>query len=225
MFVKNGSVVGGDLDVLIGFLSSPNNLVDSDISIENYESESESGIETNLISLIKKIIAGFFKNSVEFFGNVIFRGNVTFLGRPQFDKDTAGHALIKAGESEVRINFEREYERVPSVNVNINLTEEVNFDKISKFAVYDLSTKGFKIKLSEATAFDLIFSWIALGVNGESFPEPSIDISGTTSSTESVVLSPTISVNPTPEEASPSGVLTQEEDSLQEYEVLPSQNP
>ncbi len=125
---------------------------------------SDSG---SLVELVANSVKNFFKNLVEFFGNVIFHANVTFLGRPIFNKDTAGHAFIKAGNSDVSVIFGKEYVQNPVVTASVNLVGTIKPDEVPGFAVYDLSTKGFKIKLSKPTAFDLNFSWIALAVNGD----------------------------------------------------------
>lgn len=61
-------------------------------------------------------------------------------------------------------------------------------DEIPIYAVYDLSTKGFKIKLSQAATFDLNFSWTALAVSGENV--------STSGSSDSSSLDPVPTVQP-----------------------------
>jgi hypothetical protein len=144
----------------------------------NYENEAsrsaelaaDSVIKANIFDQINKIMSDLFDKTVEFFGQVIFQADVTFLGRPTFNKDTAGHALIKAGQSEASIAFKKEYSSQPVVNVSVNLVGAVQPDEVPGYAVYDLSTKGFKVKLSRVAAFDLDFSWIALAVDGDNLP-------------------------------------------------------
>lgn len=125
----------------------------------------ESEIETNISDQIKEFLANAFKKTVEFFGNVIFRSDVNFLGRPTFNKDTAGRAFIKAGDNEATVTFEKEYAQKPIVTVSVNLETDVLMDEIPSYAIYDISTEGFKIKLLKVATFDLNFSWIALSVS------------------------------------------------------------
>jgi hypothetical protein len=128
------------------------------------EAASNSG---DLGELVANTVNNFFNRLVEFFGNVIFYADVTFLGRPTFNKDTAGYAVIQTGASEVDIIFNKVYAQNPVVTANVNLVDGVKINEIPMYAVYDISTKGFKIKLSEKTNFELNFSWIALAVNGK----------------------------------------------------------
>ncbi|MFZ2664422.1 MAG: hypothetical protein WAX66_03600 [Patescibacteria group bacterium] len=88
------------------------------------------------------------------------------LGSLEF-KDTAGHAVIKAGNREVSVIFDKEYATKPVVTAIPNLVDDVNMDEIPSYAIYNLSTKGFEIKMSEETTFDLDFSWIALSGQGD----------------------------------------------------------
>lgn len=120
----------------------------------------------DLASTITQALNNWAQNLVEFFNNVIFHADVTFLGRPTFNKDTAGHATISAGGVEVAINFAKENTYMPVVTATVNVTGGTNLDNIPSYAVSDITTKGFKIKLSRAVGFDLNFSWIALAING-----------------------------------------------------------
>src|SRR5207249_4556352 len=75
----------------------------------------------------------------EFFDNVVFHIDVRFEGRPAFNKDTAGHAVIKAGCNEVTITFEKEYANFPVVTASVNAANGVAEDEIQGSAVYDVS--------------------------------------------------------------------------------------
>jgi len=165
-------------------------------------------------------INDFLKNLVEFFNNVIFHADVTFLGRPIFNKDTAGHAFIKAGDNEVSIVFEKEYAKKPVVTVSVNLLKDTP-DEIPIYAVYDLSTQGFKIKLSKTASSDFYFSWIALATNGDDpvkeeptltitlSPTPQIQALTPTPTVMQIPTStPTPITEPTPLPASPSAQLS-----------------
>ncbi len=119
---------------------------------------------------IAQRIASIFKNAVEFFGKVIFRGDIIFAGRPVFNKDLAGFAHIKSDQNEVEIKFEKEYANLPVVTASINLVGGVDINDIPGYAIYDLSTKSFKIKMARNAGFDLRFSWVALAVDGAVSP-------------------------------------------------------
>ncbi len=123
--------------------------------------------QASILSLVTEAIAKVFTNIVEFFGNVIFHADVTFLGHATFNKDTAGHAFIKAGETESHIVFEKEYDKNPVVTANVNIVGAINPSEVPTLLVYDVTTKGFTIKLAKSVAFDLSFSWTAFAVIGE----------------------------------------------------------
>lgn len=162
IFIKNGSSMGSDIDdanmgddVLTQLLNESNRKL-SDLA------KIDSVVETNRVNQIAQVVSDVFKNTLEFFGNVIFHADVAFLGRPSFNKDTAGHALVKAGSNEVRIDFEKKYAQNPVVTASLNLGDDVQADEIPPYAVYDVSTEGFTIKLAKPIQDDLVFSWIAL---------------------------------------------------------------
>lgn len=92
------------------------------------------------------MIAAIYNTTAEFFNNVIFHSDVVFLGRPIFNQDTAGFAYIGSGQNEVLVNFDKEYVSVPVVTANVNLVGAINVADIPSYAIYDPSTKGFKIK-------------------------------------------------------------------------------
>ncbi len=136
-------------------------------NVEKIATSSASLIEGNILNRVIQIITDLFKNSVEFLGSVVFHSDITFLGRPTFNKDTAGYALIKAGSREVNISFEKAYTKKPVITVSLSLSEGVKLDDLPLFAVYESSSQGFKIRLSRATISDLQFSWIAIEAAGE----------------------------------------------------------
>lgn len=112
---------------------------------------------------------------VDFVQNVIFRGDVEFVGRPTFNKDTGGYAAIKEGEKQVRISFEKEYSETPIVTANSiwdiseeNLSalthREIYLLQKQDFVIAAVTSKGFTILLEEPAVVDLKFSWTALAV-------------------------------------------------------------
>lgn len=168
------------------------------VSTSSAEPTDKGVVETNILSLIAKAVSDIYKNTSEFLGKIIFRGDVNFAGTPTFNSDTVGRALIKQGAEEVEIIFKKEYVGVPVVNVNINLVGAIKPDEVPKFGVYDVTTKGFKIKLNQVAGSDLSFSWIALTVDGDNV-STSGDVSATsTPAPTTSPSSPSPSVEPSP---------------------------
>lgn len=159
--------------------------------------------QINITEQLTKIISDLFNKSLEFFGSIIFHSDVVFLGRPVFNKDTAGHALIKQGDGEVSIEFSHEYARQPVVSISVMLTGETKQEEIPEFAVFDLSTKGFKIKLSRTAPVDMNFSWIALAGN-------EVNISTSVPATPAASAEPTPEISPSPTATESADIITPE---------------
>lgn len=123
-------------------------------------------LSENLAVLEKTIVDTIFEKLVEFWHAVIFHTDVTFLGRPTFNSDTAGHAIIKADTDEVIIIFDKAYTKKPVVTASINLTNNDDNSEIPAYAIYGLTTKGFSVKLAKTATSDLDFSWVALSSQG-----------------------------------------------------------
>ena len=136
-----------------------------------------------------------FKGETIFEKLVSFFGDIVFTGRPTFNRDTAGFALIKKGQRLVKVEFEKEYKEIPVVNINRvweveNSTLSV-IDKLdgffmpkSEFVIAGLTPKGFTIVLEEPAVTDFKFSWTALAVKDtktfESSPSATLEKSNTT---------------------------------------------
>ena len=152
-----------------------------------------------------------FEKLVTFIGNIIFKGDISFEGRPTFNKDTAGFALIKKGERKVDVVFEKEYAQSPVVTVNA--IWEVDKDTLDiatktpqyflakpEFVIANLTTKGFSIITDVPTVSDLKLSWVAIAVKDAKTFESSGSSTlinqntSSTASTISISLTPTISV-------------------------------
>jgi hypothetical protein len=120
----------------------------------------------------------------DFFGTVIFHGDVAFQGRPTFNNDTAGVVVVKKGEEKVEVTFEKEYDHAPVVSANIILdqitkapdqsdedqqkaqseVEQKMLQSGIKYVVTRRTAKGFTILLSKPLEDDTTFSWTALAV-------------------------------------------------------------
>ncbi len=131
-----------------------------------------------------------FTQYVHFLGTIVTERPIYYK-----DKDVAGYAIIKAGDTQVRITFHRAYPNTPIINVTA-------MDKYSKYYVTDVSKNGFTIKLRRAGNQDAKFSWQATYVKdavtfssqGSSTPAPTSTPTPTPTSTPT----PTPTNTPTP---------------------------
>ncbi|PIT92769.1 MAG: hypothetical protein COU08_00775 [Candidatus Harrisonbacteria bacterium CG10_big_fil_rev_8_21_14_0_10_42_17] len=105
---------------------------------------------------------------------VRFIGDVEF-GRPYFNHDTAGFAIVRAGERSVAVTFTEEYLAQPVVTATIALEtqdnvedlatlEEAIFQNDVRYLVTKKDVRGFSILLNKPVPFDIGFSWVALAV-------------------------------------------------------------
>jgi hypothetical protein len=110
-----------------------------------------------------------------FFGDVVFKGNVNFEGRPTFNSDVAGLAVIDKGNDFVEVKFNNEYENIPIVTATISLNKDAD-NQAQKNLEEDIlkgnfsyiitrkTTKGFIIRLNKEAISDITFSWVAISV-------------------------------------------------------------
>lgn len=136
--------------------------------------------------------------------NTNMLSDLTFIGRPYFNSDTAGFAKIVQDDRYVDIVFDRPYLEQPTVVVNITqeqddqLLEEINqqvidasnaiddarvellFGSDVQYLVTRKSANSFRIILNKPAPQDITFSWIALAVKkprlvvSENLPEDSL---------------------------------------------------
>ena len=160
------------------------------------------------------------QNLATFLGNVIFKGDVLFAGRPTFNSDSAGFAVIRKGGDRVDIVFEKEYEKSPVVTASISLTEDsvatesAVMNQGVSFIVSRRSTKGFSIILDKKADSDITFSWSALSIKDPHvFESRAIEVTPTSAPSQVLGASSQEkeSVTPAPTESPvPSIVQTQE---------------
>lgn len=131
-------------------------------------------------------------SSVEDYINLV--SNLIFIGRPYFNNDTGGFAVIQAGQKKVQITFETQYLEQPVVSAEITLDEDERLsletdpqtlavilseqeqliqeilDSGIRYFVVNKSTSGFWIILNKPAEQDIKFSWVALAVkNAKTF--------------------------------------------------------
>lgn len=160
---------------------------------------SSSEIFTDRVNAISEIITpSMFAGALDVSGSALFQGGLIvnsigssgdilsilsdtiFIGRPYFNADTAGFAVMASSTLSVAIAFEREYLEQPVVNASISFEaveiassteniatstlEEILFANNISYVITAKSTKGFTILLNKPAPIDINFSWIALAV-------------------------------------------------------------
>ncbi len=101
---------------------------------------------------------------------VTFNSDTFFFGRPYFNSDTGGFAVIKQGQQEVEITFDKEYLGQPVVAATIAFESNQDSNAAAvlnnqlSFVVAGKTTNGFIIRLSRGAPVDVPFSWIALAI-------------------------------------------------------------
>ncbi len=130
--------------------------------------------------------------------------DVWFVGRPYFNADTAGFAMVKEGAESVDVVFDKDYLEQPIVNANISieasdsLTADTILNSNIKYVVTNKSTKGFTIKLNGASPGDLRFSWIAFAVRSAKVFNSKALVTSTPTPEATPEVTPTPSDLPTP---------------------------
>ncbi len=126
-------------------------------------------------------------------GLVKVNGDLDVTGRVSLeDKDAAGLAVIKAGDTQVTVTFNRAYSEVPVITAT---ADNANI----KFGIKNKSITGFTIYLAQPAASDEQLSWIALQVkNAQTFQSGVVAGVSTSSATVSSTPTPTPSAIPTP---------------------------
>ncbi|HZE87692.1 MAG TPA: hypothetical protein VE090_05840, partial [Methylomirabilota bacterium] len=161
-----------------------------------------NGLFEGIVTIVDTLTTNnFIVNHVaDFFGNVVFHGDVSIQGRPTFTRDTGGFAVIKKGSDRVQVTFSKEYEQIPVVNASISFEardedakkqEEIEKSILSSntnFIITDRSTKGFAILLAKPSEQDMTFSWVAIAVDKPIVFQSSLPLP-----------TPTISPTPSPE--------------------------
>ncbi len=110
-----------------------------------------------------------------FFGNVLFKKDVSIEGRTTFNSDTAGFAIVNKGSDSVEVVFDSEYTNNPIITASIALEKQTDSASQKQledavlngnisYIITNRSTKGFTIRLNKAAGEDIIFSWVALSI-------------------------------------------------------------
>jgi hypothetical protein len=97
--------------------------------------------------------------------------DVNFIGRPYFNSDTGGLAIIQQGALQVDVSFDKPYVNAPVVNASLSLDASSSDAQVQEilgasvgYAVTHRSQNGFSIMLSKPAPEPMTFSWIALAI-------------------------------------------------------------
>jgi hypothetical protein len=139
-----------------------------------------NGLFENVLHVVTTLMTNnFIVNGIaEFFGNVLFHGDVAFEHAPTFTQDTAGYAVIHKGDSSVTVAFSSPRIVTPVVNATRvafmpSVTPGSSVDPLEglqqmingssyTYIVTNVSATGFTILLSKPAENDMAFSWNAL---------------------------------------------------------------
>ena len=100
------------------------------------------------------------------FGSSFFKGKVDFASRLTYhDKDSAGHAAIYRGQTQVEVKFDKSYDQTPVVSVT-----PLNF---VRFKIINKTRDGFTIQVQDEVADKVEFDWMAVNlVDPKTFESP-----------------------------------------------------
>ena len=178
--------ITGIQDTLAAFASTTSNL---SVSIDDLKSrvarlEAQGGVDLSQALHLNgaltvqgqtTLTGGLKVDSIGSIGNeLVFLNDVVF-GRPYFNADTGGFALVHAGDRTVDVVFDREYAAQPVVNASISIEDTTDatarqvledsiFTNDIRFLITKKSTRGFTILLNKLAGQDIYFSWIALAI-------------------------------------------------------------
>lgn len=143
------------------------------------------GVETLRVSGAATLAGGLHVDQITAIGDLLMiQSDVAFIGRPYFDNDTGGFAVIAAGTQGIRVVFDHPYLEQPVVNATPSFetseaTEGVTkeqaqaeldrqiqtlFQQDIRFLIVDKDETGFTLLLNKTTPYDLKFSWMALAI-------------------------------------------------------------
>ena len=94
-----------------------------------------------------------------------------FFGRPYFNSDTGGFAVVSTGAKSVDVVFEKQYIDRPVVNATIVFdadspegSADSAFLNDVKYAVTNSTVDGFTISLNRSAPADIQFNWMAIAI-------------------------------------------------------------
>lgn len=152
-----------------------NKSVSDTTSSEPDDLDSTFQVSENVISFLKEVlfsVKATFEKAVTFLSDATFKGNVKFEGGIEesghvISGNEAGAVKIKKGEGSVEVNFAKAFAEDPIV-----IASPVGQN--TAYAVEEINSKGFKIKLLEEAKEEIKFNWIAQ-MSTKGFSESEVD--------------------------------------------------
>lgn len=177
-FVKNGSYKGNLAELFDLYATSTGDISKEILSKMEAEAVTVSAsdiftdrLAAGLEMITPKItVRGLTVEKIGSVGNIIeMLNDVNFFGRPYFNSDTGGFAIIPQGQKKVDIIFDKEYLNQPVVNATISFNEDENngdsfFVSDTKYIVTKKSARGFTITLNKDATTDIRLSWTAFAI-------------------------------------------------------------
>lgn len=177
LFAANTTALN-DLTTRVTALEAPEAVADTGLNVAG--NFSVSGITTFGGML--------YVNAIGSIGDLLsFIGDIRFIGTPYFNSDTAGFAVIHAGDTSVDVSFVQAYRNQPIVQANVSFelpaddasrtaeesaalmarlvdAQTTYLTSNTRYVVTNKSVNGFTIVLNAPAATDLPFSWTAFAV-------------------------------------------------------------
>ncbi len=100
-----------------------------------------------------------FKEMVRFEKDAQFDGNVAVKGQITLNSDTAGTAVVKAGETSVKVKFSKPKTTKPVISLTLG------DGKFAQYSYKNVTEEEFEIILASPALEDMALSWIALSAD------------------------------------------------------------
>ena len=166
-------VSGSSDQILATLLSNEATLSSIPSSAELLTGRIAAGIEIITPSITSKGLT--IDNITALNDTISFQSDVAFIGRPYFNKDTGGFAVIHTGDSSVHVAFEKAYIATPVVQASVTFDELADpiaqaqaetdyFASGAQLIVTRKSLSGFTIMLNAPATKDLKINWLALAI-------------------------------------------------------------
>ncbi|TSC60306.1 MAG: Cell wall surface anchor family protein [Parcubacteria group bacterium LiPW_15] len=194
LFIENGQYTNGSSTVfseidfaknILGELISRSSSTDSSAANINRSEVFVDRLSAGLEIITPQIYAkGLLVDRIDAMDTAIsFMNDAIFFGRPYFNSDTGGFAVVSTGARSVDIVFEKQYMDEPVVNATMvfdadspeNSADNAFLNEV-KYAVTNSTAKGFTIYLNRSAPANIKFNWMAIAIkNAKLFSSISTD--------------------------------------------------
>ncbi|MGH7246420.1 MAG: hypothetical protein ACREGI_05830 [Candidatus Levyibacteriota bacterium] len=182
-FASNSALLTGSDQTVLGVSTSSGQLNVDGLAINGLATVSAdlrvqgNGFFEGMLTVLDTIMTPnlLVNKTADFFGIVIFHGDVSFEGHPTFGKDSAGMVVVKKDTNNVAVVFVNEYATTPFITANITfddssatqsgtVLDQSIFNNDIRYVITRRTTKGFTIQLNKQAPQDIPFSWNAVAV-------------------------------------------------------------